>query len=147
MAVVTCLECGAKNRVDENKAQTRQPVCGRCGARLMAENGDDRGVIDVSDATFDQVIATPGKPVLVDCWAPWCGPCRMIGPVIEQLAADSRGRYIVGKLNVDENPEVAARYRVESIPMLLIFKDGRLVDHVAGVQPKDAIARRLASMA
>src|SRR4051812_42605613 len=108
MAIVACPKCGAKNRIDETKAQRAKPVCGKCGAELpvgAAESGD--GVVEVTDATFEQVVATPGKPVLVDCWAEWCPPCRMLSPVIEQIATESGGRYVVGKLNVDENPEVA----------------------------------------
>ncbi len=101
------------------------------------------------DATFAQdVIAFSSSiPVLVDAWAEWCGPCRMIAPVLEQLAAESNGKYKIAKLNVDENPRSSAQFNIRSIPTLLIFKNGKLVDSIVGVQPKQAIAARLAQAA
>ena len=145
MPIVTCPKCGAKNRVDE-RASRLQPVCGRCGGKLQAAAGGSSTPLTVTDGTFADVIRSAGHaPVLLDCWAPWCGPCRMIAPAVDQLAAESDGRYVVGKLNVDENPGVAQQYRIDSIPALLIFKDGALVDRVVGLQPKQAIAERLLS--
>src|SRR5207248_1909778 len=134
--VVTCPKCRAKNRIDD-RALGLQPVCGRCGAKLSP--GDSTGVssaepITVTDASFADDVLGAGVPVLVDCWAAWCGPCRMIAPTIDALAAESAGRYRVAKLNVDDNPTTAAHYRIESIPTLLIFKDGRLVDLIVGLQ-------------
>jgi len=82
-------------------------------------------------------------PVLVDAWAAWCGPCRMIAPIIDELAAEMAGRVRVVKLNVDENPATAARFDLRSIPTLLVFKAGREVDRIVGVQPKSEISRRL----
>ena len=148
MAVVTCLSCGAKNRVDEGAAARRQPVCGRCGAALgvTASAGETGKPRTVTDATFEQeVLKTRGVPVLLDCWAEWCGPCRMIAPVLDELAAESNGRYTITKLNVDENPRTAAQFNIMSIPTLLIFKNGKLVDQIIGAQPKQAIAARLAA--
>ena len=147
-AIVVCANCGAKNRVDEGKARLAKPVCGKCGAELPIGDGDaHQGVVAVTDATFEHVVGTPGKPVLVDCWAEWCPPCRMLSPVIDQIAHESGGQYVIGKLNVDENPEIATRFRVESIPTMLIFKDGRLVEKLVGLQPKQAIVGRLAAAA
>ena len=147
MAIVACARCGAKNRVDENLANRSRAVCGRCGAALgAAAGGADAGKpLTVTDATFEREVlgATDGRPVLVDMWAEWCGPCRMIAPALDQLAAESGGRYRVAKLNVDENPQTAARFQVHSIPLLLIFKNGQLVDQLVGAQPKQAIAARL----
>ena len=98
----------------------------------------------ITDQTFErEVMQEKGRPVLVDAWAPWCGPCRMIAPVIDQLAAESQGRYKISKLNVDENPQTASRYQIASIPTLLIFKDGQLVDRLVGLQSKPTIAERL----
>ena len=150
MTVVTCPNCGAKNRVDETRAAELQPVCGRCGQKLVgaSPSATPENPITVTDQSLPQELARAGgTPVLVDCWAPWCGPCRMIAPVMDQLAAESGGRYVVAKLNVDENPSTASRFRVDGIPALLIFKNGQLVDRIVGLQPKQAIAARLAAHA
>ncbi len=146
MAVVVCTNCGAKNRVDEGAAQSLQPVCGKCGTALSATAG--AAATDkprtVTDETFTQeVLGVRGVPVLLDCWAPWCGPCRMIAPVLDELAAESNGRYLITKLNVDENPRTSEQFDIRSIPTMLIFKDGALVDRIVGAQPKAAIAARL----
>ena len=97
----------------------------------------------VTDGDFESVVLKADRPVLVDFWAVWCGPCRMIAPVVDQLATELAGRARVAKLNVDENPVTASRLDVRSIPMLLVFKGGREVDRIVGVQPKSEIARRV----
>jgi thioredoxin len=146
MQVVVCSKCGTKNRVEESKLATRDAKCGRCGAKLTvsAAGAQDSKPAVVTDQTFDrEVLQATGQPVLVDYWAPWCGPCRLIAPVLDQLAAESQGRYRIAKLNVDENPQIASRYQIASIPTMLIFKDGKIVDRLIGVQPKQAIEERL----
>jgi thioredoxin len=146
MTIVTCPNCGAKNRVDETRGDL-QPVCGRCKTPLGAgasSTSSDGHPVELTDATFDHVIQSAGnKPVLVDAWAAWCGPCRMIAPTIESLASESNGRWVVGKLDVDRNPAIAQRYRIASIPTLLIFKNGQLAEQLVGLQPKPAIQARL----
>jgi thioredoxin len=140
MSIVTCPHCGAKNRVDESKVDAT-PVCGKCKTPLDLSPRP----LELSDATFDQTLRAAGdKPVLVDAWAAWCGPCRMIAPTIEQLASESAGRWLVGKLDVDRNPMTAQRFRISSIPTLLIFKRGELVEQLVGLQPKPAIISSLA---
>lgn len=99
--------------------------------------------ITVNDATFDATVGQSSGLSVVDCWAPWCGPCRMLGPVIEQLAAEFRGRARIAKLNVDENPNTAMRYGVRTIPTLLFFRDGALVDTVVGLLPRADLAARI----
>lgn len=99
--------------------------------------------LNLTDATFKTEVLESSKPVLVDLWAPWCGPCRMLGPVVEELAAEYAGKAVVGKLNTDENSATTAAYRVSAIPTLLFFKGGRLAGQLVGVQPKSAIKARL----
>ena len=97
----------------------------------------------VTDATFRDLVERSELPVLVDMWAPWCGPCRMIAPILDGLAAEMAGRVTIAKLNVDENPATSGRFEIRSIPALLIFDGGREVDRIIGAQPKAEIVRRL----
>ncbi len=99
---------------------------------------DSNAVQAVTDNDFDNVL-NGGKPVFVDFWAPWCGPCRLIGPIVEELAPSYQGKAVITKLNVDDNPGVAQRYGVTSIPTLMMFKDGKLVDRMVGAAPKNAL--------
>lgn len=99
--------------------------------------------IDVSDATFNEMIQN-NSLVVVDCWAPWCGPCHMVAPVIKELALDYAGKILFGKLNVDENREVARQYQIMGIPTLLVFKDGKLVDRILGAMPRQVLEPKIA---
>jgi thioredoxin len=148
MPVIPCTNCGTRNRVDPVSATKSQARCGKCGTPLDLDRKAASGATEtpsiVTDASFQRdVLDAKGAPVLLDCWAPWCGPCRMVGPIMEQLAAESKGRYRISKLNVDENPRTAAQFQIQSIPTMLIFKDGKLVDRIIGAQPKQAIAAKL----
>jgi thioredoxin 2 len=138
--LIDCPSCGAKNRVPLSKiAQGLQPSCGRCKEPLPL----DSKPLTVTDGTFASAVERSPLPVLLDMWAPWCGPCRMVAPVIEELAKQMAGRVRVGKLNVDENPATAARFGVQSIPTLLVLDRGREIDRIVGAQPKAAIVQRL----
>ena len=102
--------------------------------------------LQITDASFDEVVLKSDKPVLVDFWAPWCGPCRMLGPVIEELASEYEGRVVVGKVDVDNNQEFAAKYGVRNIPTVLVFKDGEVVGRQVGVAPKKTYTDALDSL-
>jgi thioredoxin len=138
--VIKCPSCGANNRVPVEKVRTGlEPVCGRCKSSLAVAAHP----VMVTDANFAQEVEQSPLPVLLDIWAPWCGPCRMIGPIIEQLAGEFAGRVKVAKLNSDENQLTASRYNVRGIPTLLVLKDGKEIDRMVGVLPKQEILRRL----
>jgi thioredoxin 2 len=140
ITLVRCASCGASNRVPAAAMGAgRRPVCGRCKRPLLS----GAAPVTVTDANFAGEVEASPLPVLLDLWAPWCGPCRMIAPMIEELAGELVGRVKVGKLNVDENPSTAARFNARSIPTLLVLRGGREVDRIVGVQPKAEIARRL----
>src|SRR6185437_12557166 len=98
---------------------------------------------EVTDATFEQQVLKANGPVLVDFWAPWCGPCRQIAPVIEQLAGENQGAIKIGKLNVDVAPNAAQNYGVSSIPTLMIFKQGEVVERFVGLQPKSKLQQAI----
>ena len=125
-SVVACPSCGTKNRVPE--AATGSPRCASCKTELP-------WLVNSTDAGFDKAVDTP-QLVLVDLWAPWCGPCRMVAPVLEKLSKDLVGKIKVVKVNVDENPMVAQKYHARSIPMLLFMRNAELVDTVIGAQPE-----------
>jgi thioredoxin 2 len=142
--IVHCPHCGANNRVDLEKiSRGLSPVCAQCKTPLNTVAHP----IEVTDGTFGELVERSSLPVLLDLWAPWCGPCRMIAPVLEKLAVEFAGRVRFGKLNVDENPQTAARLQASSIPLLVVLKEGKEVDRMVGVQPAAEITRRLRRVA
>jgi thioredoxin 2 len=138
--MIRCPVCAATNRVPREKAeQGLRPKCGRCKNVLPIELKP----LTVTDATFAADVEGSQLPVLVDAWAVWCGPCRMIEPIVDELANEMVGRARIAKLNVDENPITASRFGLRSIPTLLVIKGGQEVDRILGAQPKMEILKRL----
>jgi thioredoxin 2 len=139
--LIRCPSCGARNRIPVARLNDG-PRCGRCKAPFPAIATPSRPVV-ATDRTFaDEVLASP-LPVLLDCWASWCAPCGAMAPVLDDLARTYTGRLKVAKLNVDQNPVTASRYNVMSLPTLLFFRDGKMVDTAAGALPKQEIERHL----
>jgi len=103
--------------------------------------------IAINETTFETEVLQSDKPTLVDLWAPWCGPCRLIAPLVDEIAEENGERFKIAKLNIDDNPQIAQRFDVRSIPMLLFFKDGELRDQVVGTVPKSALLARLEALA
>ena len=151
--MLLCPTCGATNRVPREKIERGlRPSCGRCKNPLPldakpADGAPDGKPITVTDATFASAVERSTLPVVVDLWAEWCGPCRMIAPMIDELAEQMAGRIRFAKLNIDENPQTANRFGVRSIPTLLVMRNGREVDRIVGVVPKAEIQRRVAQAA
>ena len=133
MDIVVCPNCGAKNRIGHTDSSREKPRCGRCGADLP-------WLVQATDQNFESEANAP-MPVLVDLWAPWCGPCRVVGPVLEELSRDLAGRLKIIKINVDDNPRLAARFDARSIPTLVLLQDGQIRERVVGAQPKAALRR------
>ena len=99
--------------------------------------------LEITDSNFEELVLKSDKPVLVDFWAEWCGPCRMVGPIVEELSKDYDGRVVVGKVNVDHNSNISANYGIRNIPTILIFKNGEIVDKQVGAVPKANLAAKI----
>jgi len=141
---VKCKHCGTSNRVSKRKINAGlMPKCGNCKEKLLMES---KGPIIVTDATFEEEVEKSAIPVLLDCWATWCGPCKMLAPTIEKLADELAGKIKVAKLDVDENPKTAMKLEIMSIPTLLIYKDGKQVANLVGIKPKAEIEKHLANI-
>lgn len=133
-AVISCPGCGSKNRLKDSP-QNQVPVCGKCKSSLP-------WIIAGTDISFRKELET-STPVLVDFWADWCGPCRMVAPVLEDLARDKAGHIKIVKINVDQNPATAGQFNIQSIPTLMLFKDGDPVETLVGAMSKSALLEKL----
>lgn len=142
--IIRCLKCGTKNRMPEDRLN-QKPLCGKCHEPLIIAQHKTKP-FDVTDNTFTREVLTSDMSVLVDCWAPWCGPCKKLSPIIDELASDYANGVKVVKLNVDENPLTASQYGIHSIPTMLFFKEGKLVQRLTGALPKEEIEKNLLSI-
>lgn len=141
--IVRCPACNTKNRVPADRSN-EAPACGKCHASLKGVLGTGKPM-EITDSTFNEEVISYKGTVLVDCWAPWCGPCRMVAPILDKLAEEYRGKVKIVKLNTDENPGISSQYGIRSIPTMLIFRNGTQVDRLTGALPKQEIERHLAS--
>jgi thioredoxin 2 len=141
LILLTCPQCGTKNRIPKNRLHDR-PVCGRCRTPLPVGTYSDRPR-DIGDHEFHQEVLTSREPVLVDFWGPHCAYCRMLAPVLDQIASNFAGRVKVFKINVEENPRTPSQYGIQGIPTLLLFKGGKPVDRLVGILSRDEIEHRL----
>lgn len=139
MKHLVCPQCGATNRVPEERLD-HHPVCGRCGTELM-----EARPLALTDAVFEKFVGGTELPVLVDFWAEWCGPCKMIAPVLDEVGKEYAGRLTVAKLNVDENPKTPPRYGIRGIPTLMLFKGGNVEATKVGALSKSQLAAWLDS--
>ena len=134
ISILTCSSCGAANRI--GPSERGAPHCGKCGERLA-------WVVNADESSFE--VETKAAPtVVVDLWAPWCGPCRFVSPILEELAREHAGRLKVVKVNVDENPGLSRRYDAMSIPTMIVMRGGVVEDRIVGAMPKDALWARIA---
>ena len=137
--IIKCPNCGANNRVTVGE-NFKKAVCGKCKNPLPDFSTQP---VTITDANFNEIVLKSPLPVLLDLWAAWCGPCRMIAPTVERLAKELAGKVLVGKLNVDENKRTAANFHVQGIPTLLIIQNGREVERIVGVESRESILGRL----
>jgi thioredoxin 2 len=138
-AVLPCTTCGKLNRVDLSRADA-QPKCGSCRVPLVLD-----APVVLTDANFDTVVANSSVPVMVDFYADWCGPCKMMAPVFAQFAKQQRGQAIVAKVDTDRNPEVASRFAIRSIPTIALLKDGKEVARQVGAVPMGQLEQMVIS--
>ena len=134
LSILVCANCGRKNKI--RPSARGAPHCGNCGKPLP-------WLVNATDSTFDLEANNESVAVVVDLWAPWCGPCRFVGPILEQLSREYAGRLKVVKVNVDDNPRLAQQFDARSIPTMVVLQGGRAVDRIVGALPKPQLSARL----
>jgi thioredoxin 2 len=137
-AILRCAACGTKNRIKLDRVAAL-PRCGRCKSQLQLPDK----TISIGEADLAQEVLRETIPTAVDFWAPWCGPCRMMGPILDDIARSYPGRIKVVKVNSDENPNLSVQFGIQGIPTLVLFRDGKEVDRLVGAAPKDRILQFL----
>ncbi len=140
--IVKCAQCGTKNRVPMSKAGDR-PVCGRCKTPLRTAGGYPDRIVEVNDMTFPGEVLSFTGPVVAYMWAPWCGHCARLNPVMEQIASDYAGKIKFTRLNIDQNRTTASRYNVQSVPTIFLFRNGSQLNRLAGALPRAEIEKYL----
>ncbi len=143
--IVRCPNCGAKNRIPPSR-KDRQPICGKCRTPLQPAAGFTEHPVEVSDRTFSSEVLSFHGPVAVLFWAPWCGHCRRLLPVFDELASEFSGYIKFAKIELDKNPATATQFQVQSVPVTLLLKDGRVVNSLVGALPKYQLEYNLKSL-
>jgi thioredoxin 2 len=138
--IATCQNCGKKNRIPADK-QHLSPKCGSCGTPINI--GQAAIPVELTDSTFVRFISNATKPVMVDFFSPTCGPCRMLSPVIDNMARQFAGRVIIAKMDTTKNANITAQFRIRGVPTLIFFKNGEKMDQLAGAIPEETLARKL----
>ncbi len=142
--IVRCSSCKTKNRIPADKAGL-VAKCGKCKAPIDTQELFIGKPVIVTDDNFETKVLQSPIPVLLDCWATWCGPCQMMTPIMDQLAAEWKGKVRVSKLNVDENPRIATLYSILGVPTLMIFENGEMKDTLNGAVPKHLIIQKMSA--
>jgi len=140
--IIPCPQCHTQNRIPSERIG-QQATCGKCGTIFSTAGKIPTSPVKVTDTTFSQEVLQSPVPVLVDFWAPWCGPCRMIAPILDELSHEYTGRIKIAKVNTDENQSTAAHYQIQGIPTLLFIKNGQIVDRVVGVAQKPVLHEKI----
>ncbi len=138
-----CTSCGAKNRIPAQKL-SRQPKCGKCGAAMSTAELFKPQPLMVTDATFDSQVARSPLPVLLFAWAPWCSSCNAVAPIIDQFAREAQGKVRVTKVNIDANPNLAAKFNIMSVPFIFIFDNGQMKESLPGAMQKHELMMKMA---